>query len=138
MLGYQRSGTLSGILIFAETEAGCDVSLDRGGRVRASEVILSSGIEMTRLGLSIVFAERSTKVTLTTQSAVSLGRKEDFCPSLVISIDFSSINNEGPNVTVEFESEKDVLEFAPREMKYAGLKMPLGTNAGPFKCCQRF
>ena len=63
-------------------------------------------------------AERSSSVTLTTQSAVSLGLSEDFCPSLVISIDFSSMKSEGPKVTLEFGEEcSEDVEFEARLMK---------------------
>lgn len=75
----------------------------------------------------------NARVTLTSQSAVSLGRIDGFCPTFDISMDFSSMKREGPNVTDDVFDELELCDTLPvlRVMKYAGLKIPDGTKAGP-------
>ena len=62
------------------------------------DVMPNSGNDTLILGPNSGIEERTKSVTLTTQSAVWSGGIEGRCPTLWISIDFSSMNTEGENV----------------------------------------
>ena len=128
----------SGIVIVADTKVELDVSPERNGSGKASEVILSSGKVITILILSNDSVDRKARVTFTSQSAVSLGEIEGFCPTFDISIDFSSTKTDGLKVIDETDDEVLVESLLPKVTKYAGLKMPLGTNAGPYLTIKYF
>ena len=95
---------------------------------------LSSGIEIETVGEWAATAERTTSVTLTSQSADSLGRAIGVCPTLDISRPDSSMKT---GLFCEArrgcEAGADALMFdvVGRMIAKAGLKIPDGMNAGP-------
>ena len=108
--------------------AGIDL-MWTGGRFN-----FSSGIEIETVGEWAATAERTTSVTLTSQSADSLGRAIGVCPTLDISRPDSSMKT---GLFCEArrgcEAGADALMFdvVGRMIAKAGLKIPDGMNAGP-------
>ena len=118
----------------AETSVGLDVSSENEASGISSDLIFNSGNEIIMEGFFTACAERTVKLTLTIQSAVWSGGIDGFWPSRKISMDLSSKKSDGPAVTVDVGDENCFFEDTSSPLKAirkAGLKIPLGTNAGP-------
>lgn len=90
---------------------------------------------MVMMGECPACAERTARVTFTTQSADSSGEVEKFSPDLRISRECSSMKmlpdsdaSRGWDAGSSFGSECELPESVTR---YAGLNIPVGKNAGP-------
>lgn len=73
MCGNHSSGTPLGIVIFAETVVGLEVSPEKAGNGSLPDLIFSSGNDITMDGFLSACEERTVRLTLTTQSAVWSG-----------------------------------------------------------------
>ncbi len=136
LAGNHSSGTPFGIVKLAVTNVDPFVLAGIGESASRFEVTFSSGISTVSVGASDAMTERTARVTMTTQSASWFARTMDVWPALEISSELSSMN------TLPVDASKGcaagVVTFAVAGVsvtKYAGLKMPLGTNAGP---CNRY
>lgn len=137
--GYQSSGTpfLTRKLVVTRVTSSM-FPLNFATRIEPDDTP-NSGNETVMLGLGSATIERTKSVTFTIQSAFWSGGIEGRWPSLWISIDFSSIKREGEKVigdvggddTGADECEGDFDEES--RSRNAGLKIPLGTKAGPLK-----
>ena len=129
--GYHSSGSPFGTVTFAEISVDVVVSPGMLETATASDVYFNSGNRTTILGLTSFWVDRTTNVTLTIQSAFWSGEIEGFCPTLWISMPRSSMKRVGPTVMEEVRSV--ALVFGERVTKNAGLWIPAGANAGPWR-----
>lgn len=101
------------------------------------EVMFNSGIEIVRVGEFDATVERTAKVTLTSQSAVWFASVACVWPTLEISRDVSSMKTLPVDARRGCEAGSEwvtwLLASLDSVIRYAGLNIPLGTNAGPYK-----
>lgn len=136
--GYHSSGAPLGTVKLVWRNVDALVLAGSGDTGKGPELTSSSGIVMVIVGAPHAPIERTARVTLTTQSAAWSARLIDVWPTLEISKELSSMN------TLPVDASKGceagvvtfVALFDVRVTRYAGLKIPLGTNAGPYSMLQ--